>query len=562
MNTVRRTAPGRFLAVVVAALLAVLVAPGTANASIGATTTAAFSGAVPISAGAGVIRYCGGPLQPACSGTSYAQVTWGTGTNPSRLAFLPAGSAGGQGTAESGEPFRLGDVNVVNTRISQASGIRSVRLTLSLDVTDADRGATFTASMTLPLEVVQTDNDGPDCPFNPAPPCSDAILMPPAPAVPIQYDAGGAVYQVDVLGFGSAGNASGSSSRLVAPEDGNVLAPLMARVVRTVPVAADAGPDQEVAEGSTVTLDGSGSQGVGLTYAWRQIAGPAMTLDDPSSTGPSFTAGPVAQDESLEFELTVTDPLDPSAQATDTVVVTVRNVNRPPVLSLPDPVTVTATGADGAVVTYEVDATDPDGGEPVVVCTPASGTAFPVGSTTVTCTATDVDGAVVTGSFAVRVNAPPELQLPADLTVDATMPAGASVTYQAAATDDGGTADVGCTPESGTTFAVGTTTVDCTATDDDGATATGSFDVTVRGAREQLADLLVAVAGLGPGRSLEAKIRAAVAWLPDRALPLACDPLRAFVGEVQAQSGKRIPADTAALLIDDATRIRAVLACR
>lgn len=154
---------------------------------------------------------------------------------------------------------------------------------------------------------------------------------------------------------------------------------------------------------------------------------------------------------------------------------------------------------------------------------------------------------------------PPALTLPADITVDATGPDGAAVTY--AVTGWAG-ATVTCAPASGTTFPIGTTSVQCAAVDGHGATAAGAFGVTVRGAREQLADLLVAVAGLGPGRSLEAKIRAAVAWLPDRALPLACEPLRAFVGEVQAQSGKRIPADTAALLIDDATRIRAVLACR
>jgi hypothetical protein len=154
---------------------------------------------------------------------------------------------------------------------------------------------------------------------------------------------------------------------------------------------------------------------------------------------------------------------------------------------------------------------------------------------------------------------PPALTLPADVTVDATGPDGAAVTYAVSGSE--GTT-VTCAPASGATFPIGTTTVQCSAVDGHGATAAGSFDVTVRGAREQLADLLVAVAGRGPGRSLEAKIRAAVAWLPDRALSLACEPLRAFVHEVQAQSGKRIPADTAALLIEDATRIRAVLACR
>jgi hypothetical protein len=168
----------------------------------------------------------------------------------------------------------------------------------------------------------------------------------------------------------------------------------------------------------------------------------------------------------------------------------------------------------------------------------------------------------------VRVHLPqadaeaPALTLPGSMTVDATGPDGAPVSFEVTATDDGGEPEVTCAPEPGTTFAIGTTAVTCIATDAAGNEASGSFEVTVRGAREQLADLLTAVAGVGPGNSLAAKIRAAVGWLPDRALPLTCEPLRAFIREVQAQAGKRIPADQAAALVEDATRIRAVLACR
>ena len=143
------------------------------------------------------------------------------------------------------------------------------------------------------------------------------------------------------------------------------------------------------------------------------------------------------------------------------------------------------------------------------------------------------------------------------MTVNATSPAGATVTFTATASDDG-SATTTCTPASGATFPIGTTTVECTATDDEGATASGSFLVTVRGATEQLADLLTAVTGVGPGNSLPAKIRAAISGLPAGA----CDPLLAFVNEVRAQSGKHITAGTAAALVDDATRIRAVLGCR
>jgi hypothetical protein len=153
---------------------------------------------------------------------------------------------------------------------------------------------------------------------------------------------------------------------------------------------------------------------------------------------------------------------------------------------------------------------------------------------------------------------PPVPTLPGDLTVDATGPDGAAVVFEVGPDD----ATVTCEPPSGSTFAIGTTTVTCTAVDAVGNASAGSFAVTVRGAREQLLELIDAVAGVGPGKSLAAKLRTAVDRLPDRHLTLACFPLRAFIAAVEAQSGRHIPADQAAALVADATRIRSVLACR
>lgn len=75
----------------------------------------------------------------------------------------------------------------------------------------------------------------------------------------------------------------------------------------------------------------------------------------------------------------------------------------PPVLMLPSNMTVAATSASGAVVKYTATATDNLPGV-TVACTPASGSAFPLGTTTVTCTATDAAGNTTTGSFTVTVN--------------------------------------------------------------------------------------------------------------------------------------------------------------
>jgi HYR domain len=75
----------------------------------------------------------------------------------------------------------------------------------------------------------------------------------------------------------------------------------------------------------------------------------------------------------------------------------------PPVLYLPGDMTLEAFDASGRNVFYDVSAYDSRDPNPTVACTPASGSFFPVGSTTVTCTATDQSGNVATGTFVVHV---------------------------------------------------------------------------------------------------------------------------------------------------------------
>lgn len=75
----------------------------------------------------------------------------------------------------------------------------------------------------------------------------------------------------------------------------------------------------------------------------------------------------------------------------------------PPVLTLPAGVTADATSPAGATVPYVVTAKDNFDPSPSVSCTPASGTLFPIGDTTVGCTATDASDNQSTGSFTVHV---------------------------------------------------------------------------------------------------------------------------------------------------------------
>lgn len=69
----------------------------------------------------------------------------------------------------------------------------------------------------------------------------------------------------------------------------------------------------------------------------------------------------------------------------------------PPVLTLPADFTVEATGPNGAMVPYIATASNG-----IIVCTPPSGSIFPLGATIVHCTATG-PGGTTTGSFTITV---------------------------------------------------------------------------------------------------------------------------------------------------------------
>src|SRR2546425_10034581 len=142
-----------------------------------------------------------------------------------------------------------------------------------------------------------------------------------------------------------------------------------------------------------------------------------------------------------------------------------------------------AMSSSGARLTYPVTAPDNVDAPLTAVCSPASGSTFALGPTTVSCTATDSSGNSASGSFTVTVRdtTPPVVSVPASMIVDATSPIGAMLTFQVTSTDlVDSSPTVSCSPASGSTFALGPTTVSCTATDSSGNSASGSFTVTVR----------------------------------------------------------------------------------
>lgn len=159
-------------------------------------------------------------------------------------------------------------------------------------------------------------------------------------------------------------------------------------------------------------------------------------------------------------------------------------IDDPPLITCPADITVNLNGPCSAAVVYPLPSASTVCGGPSVVCSPASGSTFLPGTTTVTCTASSSSGAVSQCSFRVimRDTVRPTLSCPANTTVDA--PANqcaATVSYVSpTASDNCAGVTVACTPASGSSFPVGVTTVTCTANDVSNNNASCTFTVTVR----------------------------------------------------------------------------------
>jgi hypothetical protein len=326
-----------------------------------------------------------------------------------------------------------------------------------------------------------------------------------------------------------------------------------------LPPVADAGPDQAAVEatgpdGAPVSLDGTGStdaEGDSLSYAWTE-GGACLA----SGASPEVTLSLGAH----ALRLDVSDGA--GGASSDTVEVTVLDTTVPAFGTAPGDMSVEASSSAGALVRFTAPAAiDLVDGEITADCDPPSGAVFPLGTTVVACTATDSRGNASSVSFtvAVRDSTPPSVTVPADVTVDATGPSGAAVSFAASAADGVGVASFSCVPASGSTFPIGTTAVVATAVDAAGNAATASFSVRVKGAAEQLADLLPLAKAAGSGGSLGSK----VAEIQDKVArgdgKGAAGPIGGFINEVKAQTGKKITAAQAAVLIARAESVRATL---
>lgn len=93
------------------------------------------------------------------------------------------------------------------------------------------------------------------------------------------------------------------------------------------PPTVNAGIDQAVDEGDVVTLTGTAndSDGTIASYAWAQLSGPTVVINNANQAVASFTAPNVNSSTPLIFRLTATD--DDGATASDTVTITINNAD-------------------------------------------------------------------------------------------------------------------------------------------------------------------------------------------------------------------------------------------
>ena len=172
--------------------------------------------------------------------------------------------------------------------------------------------------------------------------------------------------------------------------------PTMTFLLDVPEAAANTAPTLNLPSNSTVEGNTTG----GATAAYVVSAS-----DAEDATAPTPSCSPAVGDHlslganTITCKATDADGAEPTGSFQITVVDTT-----PPVIANSADVAVEAPDATGATVEYAVptavDVVDP---APVVGCSPASGTKFPVGATTVTCIASDASGNQSSTSFKVTV---------------------------------------------------------------------------------------------------------------------------------------------------------------
>ncbi|MBA4136833.1 MAG: hypothetical protein C0518_05905 [Opitutus sp.] len=339
------------------------------------------------------------------------------------------------------------------------------------------------------LETTQSfTNNNPGVPLPPPPPASDTtapVIVAPSDIVAEATGPDGAAVTFSAT---ATDNKDGSVPVVAAPASGSTF-PLGTTAVGlaasdTAGNTASAEFDITVRDTTPPAIDIATNVGpveaTGPSGAVVTFASPSATdlVDGSVAVNASPTSGSMFAIGSSTVTLAASDSRGNASSRTFNVTVADTTA---PSISAPADIVAEATSGAGAAVSYSASATDLVDGSVAASGSPASGSTFPLGTTSVALSSADSRGNTSSASFAVTVRdtIAPTLNVPASQTLEATSPAGASASFAASATDAVGVASLTYSQGSGSTFSLGTTPVTVTARDAAGNTSSGTFSINV-----------------------------------------------------------------------------------
>ena len=306
----------------------------------------------------------------------------------------PAGTPACWCSPASGSVLAAGTTNDVGCVAVDSRGNKAIK---SFKVTV--KGLPPTLVLTDMPKVEAEDILGARVTYSPAPKAADAAgnalpvdcLPPSGTYLPIDVDTKVWCSAIDAQGLESSGSFT---VRVVdaSPPSVNVSAP------GTVEAIGPSGAPVVFAASAQDLVDGV----VPVSCVLNAGTGSSSPVTASPSPPPTF---PVGADP---VTCTATDKRGNTGSKTVTVIV---RDTKPPLLSLPAPITATADATGSAVVAFNATATDTVSGGVPVACRPASGSRFFTSETTaattvVSCSARDGAGNEAQGTFTVTVNPP------------------------------------------------------------------------------------------------------------------------------------------------------------